>query len=225
MQMRKICAMNPLALNTLLPQTMRLRYQLAISVLPVGMMLLALVPSYFFAIWLEQLEGISAHTRLLDDARGRMWIAAFLIALLLQLILAYGVGWALNGLWARFIAGWPNDKVHAVFLRSELPVSWLKPAAAALSGGRASILAIARWERERKVGALAFILRKGVWAWGVPFFVFMYLIQTLLRGESLQVEAALLSAALWFSAGAFLGGVVWVLSEFNYRRMRTSLGF
>jgi len=217
--------MNPLALNTLLPQTIRLRYQLAISVLPVATTLLALVPSYFFANWLEQLAGIPAQTRLLDDASGRIWVAVFLIALLLQLIVGYALGWVLNGLWARYVVGWTRDKVHAVFLRSELPVTWLKPAAVVLSGGRASILAVARWERERKVGALAFILRKGVWAWGVPFFVFMYLIQTLLRGESFQAESALLSAALWFSAGAFLGGVVWVLSEFNYRRMRATLGF
>ena len=55
--------MTPLAFNSLVPQNLRLRFQLALGALPLACMLLAFIPSYFFAQWLEKLEGIPAQTR------------------------------------------------------------------------------------------------------------------------------------------------------------------
>ena len=187
-------------------------------------MLLAFIPSYFFAQWLEKLEGVPAQSRLLDHPTGRMWVAAFLAALLLQLLCGYLLGWLLNALLARWLLSWPIEKIRAVYLHSQVPPAWLKPAAAALAGGRVAIIAVARWELERKAGALRYVLRKGLIAWGLPMYVFMYLVQTLLRGESLEVQDALLSAVLWLGGGAFFGVVMWLVSEFNYRKLRASLG-
>jgi hypothetical protein len=108
--------MTPLALNSLVPQNLRLRIQVALSALPLACMLLALVPSLFFAQWLEKLEGIPAQTRLLDHPAGRMWVAAFLAALVLQLLCGYVLGWLLNAMWARWLLRWPADKIRAVYL-------------------------------------------------------------------------------------------------------------
>ena len=221
---RKIGTMTPLAFNSLVPQNLRLRFQLALGALPLACMLLAFIPSYFLAQWLETLPGIPAQTRLLDHPTGQMWVAAFMGALLLQLLLGYLLGWLLNALLARWLLGWPTEKIRAVYLHSQVPAAWLKPAAAALAGGRVAIIAVARWERERKAGALRYVLRKGLIAWGLPLYVFMYLVQTLLRGESLEVQDALLSAVLWLGGGAFFGVVMWLVSEFNYRKLRASLG-
>jgi len=222
--MRKISTMTPLAFNSLVPQNLRLRFQVALSLLPVTCMLLALAPSYFFAQWLEKLEGIPAQTRLLDHPTGRMWVAVFLSALVLQLLLGYLLGWLLNALLARGLLRWPADKIRAVYLHSQVPVAWLKPAAAALSGDRVAIIAVARWERERKAGALRYVLRKGLIGWGLPLYVFMYGVQTLLRGDALVPEEALRNAVLWLGCGAVFGAVMWWVSEFNYRKLRASLG-
>ena len=216
--------MTPLAFNSLVPQNLRLRFQLALGALPLACMLLAFIPSYFFAQSLEKLEGVPAQSRLLDHPTGRMWVAAFLAALLLQLLCGYLLGWLLNAWLARRLLGWPIEKIRAVYLHSQVPPAWLKPAAAALAGGRVAIIAVARWELERKAGALRYVLRKGLIAWGLPMYVFMYLVQTLLRGESLELQDALQSALLWLGSGAVLGAVMWWVSEFNYRKLKASLG-
>jgi hypothetical protein len=216
--------MTPLAFNSLVPQNLRLRFQIAVSTLPLACMLLALAPSYYFAQWLEKLGGIAAQTRLLDDPTGRIWVAMFMVALVLQLLLGYLFGWLLNALWVRWTQGWSADKIRAVYLHSQVPVTWLKPAAAALSGDRVAVIAIARWERERKAGALRYVLRKGLVAWGLPLYVFMYGLQTVLRGDSLELLEALRHAGLWLGCGAVFGAVMWWVSEFNYRKLKASLG-
>lgn len=216
--------MTPLAFNSLVPQNLRLRFQVAISLLPVACMLLALVPTYFFAQWLEKLEAIPAQTRLLDHPTGRWWVAVFLSALVLQLLLGYLLGWLLNVLVVRYLWRWPVEKIRAVYGHSQVPVTWLKPAAAALSGERVAIIAVARWERERKAGALRYTLRKGIIGWGLPLYLFMYGVQTLLRGDALLPMEALRSAVLWLGCGAVFGAVMWWVSEFNYRKLRQSLG-
>jgi len=216
--------MTPLAFNSLVPQNLRLRFQVAVSALPLACMLLALGPSYFFAQWLEKLEGIPAQTRLLDHPTGRLWVAVFLTALVLQLLLGYLLGWLLNALLVRWLWRWPADKIRAVYLHSQVPVPWLKPAAAALSGDRVAVIAVARWERERKAGALRYVLRKGLISWGLPLYVFMYGVQTLLRGDSLELLEALRNASLWLGCGAVFGAVMWWVSEMNYRKLKASLG-
>jgi hypothetical protein len=215
--------MTPLAFNSLVPQNLRLRFQLALGALPLTCMLLALVPAYFFAQWLEKLEGIPGQSRLLDHPTGRMWVAAFLAALMLQLLCGYLLGWLLNAWLARRLLGWPMEKIRAVYLYSQVPPAWLKPAAVALAGGRVAIIAVARWERERKAGALRYVLRKGLVGWGLPLYVFMYGVQTLLRGDALEPQQALRSAVLWLGCGAVFGAVMWWVSEFNYRKLKASL--
>lgn len=215
--------MTPLPFNSLMPQNLRLRFQVAISALPVVCMLLALAPSYFFAQWLEKLEGLPAQTRLLDHPSGRLWVSVFFGALVLQLLIAYLLGWLLNALWAFWVLRWPSQKIRAVYLYSQVPSTWLKPAVAVLVGDRVAIVAVARWDRERKAGALRFVLRKGLIGWGLPLYVFMYGVQTLLRGEDLEPLQALRNAVLWFGCGTVLSAVMWWLSEFNYRKLKADI--
>jgi len=216
--------MTLLASNILVPAVMRPRYQLAMSLLPVTLALLAAIPSYFFALWLEKLPGIPAATRLLDHPQGRWWLAALLAALVLQVVAGYAMGWLLNALLARWLWGWPADKVRAVFIRSELPPNWLTPAAAVLAAGRVALVAVARWELERKVGALRFILRRGVFGWGLPMFIFMYPVHTLLRGEAFLPMVALVNVLLWFGCGGMFGALHWALAQANYRSLKAGLG-
>lgn len=216
--------MTPLPFNSLVPQNLRLRIQVAISALPVVCMLLALAPSYFFAQWLEKLEGLPAQTRLLDHPSGRLWVSVFFCALVLQLLLAYLLGWLLNALWAFWVLRWPSQKIRAVYLNSQVPYTWLKPAAAALSGEHVAIIAVARWEGERKAGVLRYVLRKGLIGWGLPLYVFMYGVQTLLRGDLWVPVEALRNAVLWLGCGAVFGAVMWWVSEMNYRKLKANLG-
>jgi len=216
--------MTLLASNILVPPHIRPRFQFALSVLPVAMMSVACVPSYFFALWLEKLPGIPAATLLLDHPQGRWWLAALLCALVLQVVAGYALGWLFNALLARWLWGWSAEKVRAVFLRSELPAHWLTPAAAALAGDRVALVAVARWERQSKTGALRFVLRRGVLGWGMPMFIFMYPVHTLLRGEAFLPSVALVNVLLWFGCGAWFGLLHWALAQRNYRALQASLG-
>lgn len=208
----------------MLPPLLRPRFQLALSVLPVAMMLVAAVPSYFFALWLEKLPGIPAATRLWDHPQGRWWLAAMLGALALQLVVGYALGWLLNAGLARWLWGWSAEEVHAVFVHSEVPPHWLTPAAAALAGNRVALVAVARWQRERAVGVWRFVLRRGLLGWGLPMFIFMYPVHTLLRGEAFVPMAALANGLLWFGCGASFGLLHWALAQRNCRALQTSLG-
>jgi len=156
--------------------------------------------------------------------QGRWWLAALLAALVLQVVAGYAMGWLLNALLARWLWGWPADKVRAVFIRSELPPNWLTPAAAVLAAGRVALVAVARWERERKVGALRFILRRGVFGWGLPMFIFMYPVHNLLRGEAFLPMVALVNVLLWFGCGGMFGALHWALAQANYRSLKAGLG-
>ncbi len=45
--------MLPLAMNTVLPQSMRVKYQLAIGVLPIGLMFSWFIPLFLMVPWLK----------------------------------------------------------------------------------------------------------------------------------------------------------------------------
>jgi hypothetical protein len=210
--------MTLLALNTVLPQSMRLKYQLIIGVLPIGLMFSAFLPLWQLGTLLESYFGIPVNSPIKEHPNGGAWIAIFLSAMVALMILGYAVGWAVNAAVSRYLLGWSKEKVRAVYLQSKVPTHWLKEGAS--ESPNADKETIAKWEAQRKVGALRFIAVRGVLAWGGPMLLAMHLVPTLMKGQGFSLENSIFNVVLWACAGASFGAFIWYSSEANYRKLK-----
>jgi hypothetical protein len=206
-----------LALNTVLPQLMRVKYQVAIGIAPIGLMFASFGPGFLLASWLEGALGIPPNSPINAHPNGAIWITVFLISMVALMILGYALGWFVNQAVARLILGWSPEKVRAIYSRSDIPNHWLKAGAdLSVDPGAQSI---AKWREQRKMGALRYVFIRGVLAWGLPMFVVMYLVPTFANSQSFAVRLFLFNMALWTAAGAGFGAFIWYSSEANYRKL------
>jgi hypothetical protein len=206
-----------LALNTTVSQTMRLKYQVGVGLMPIGLMFASMGLTYWFAGWLAGVMGIGLDDRVRDHPEGWLWAGLFLTGFVLLMLAGYASGWLINAAISRFVLGWSAEQVRAVYLRSELPAHWRREGAPASQD--ADAVAIANWEVQRKTGALGFIAKRGVVGWGVPMFAAMYVVPTFAEDRGFELSAALLSVALWAAAGAAFGAFMWWLGESNHRKL------
>lgn len=207
-----------LALNTVLPQSMRAKYSLAIGIFPLGLMFASLLPLWRFANWLNTYFGMPVDSPFKDYPNGPVWVVALLSTTVVLMFSGYALGWLVNAVVARYILGWPAEKIRAIFLHSNVPAHWLKERSAA--AGSADAQSIKKWEAQRKGGALRFIGLRGVLAWGGPMFLVMHVIPTLMDRRVSTIESLLLHVALWAFAGACFGAAIWYSSESNYRKLK-----
>lgn len=206
-----------LALNTVLPQSMRVKYQLLVGALPVSCMLASLLLPWAMASWLDRQVGVPLDAAIREQPGVLPWLAVFLLAMLLLMLLGYALGWVFNALVSRHVLGWSREQVRAVYLRSEVPAHWLKPDAG--DAGGADARSIAKWAAQRQAGPWRFIALRGVLAWGAPMFAAMYLLPALLKGQAITPEGVLLYGALWATGGLTFGAFIWFASESNYRQL------
>lgn len=207
-----------LALNTLLPQSMRIKYQFAIAALPIGLMFASFAPLWGLATWLEANQGVPPNSPILEHPNGVTWIAVFLLSGVFLMLAGYALGWVLNALISRHVLGWPPAKVRAVYLRSEIPVHWLKDGVNDTNSADAE--SIAKWEAQRKGGAMRFIVVRGVLAWGGPMLIAMYIVPALMKSQSFTIAGVVFNLVLWATAGAAFGASIWYASESNYRKLK-----
>ena len=207
-----------LALNTALPQMMRVKYQIAIGALPLGLMFASFLPLFYFASWLEATLGIPPNSPIKAHPSGTVWIVVFLVVMVVLMLVGYAIGWVANAALARHVLAWSSEKVSAVFMRSEVPPPWLKGGSG--SAKVASAQSPEKWERQRKVGAVRFVLTRGLLAWGGPMLLAMYVVPTVLKGRSFTMSGLLVNLALWAIAGAAFGALIWHVSESNYRKLK-----
>jgi hypothetical protein len=109
-----------LALNTVLPQSMRVKYQLLVGALPVSCMLASLLLPWAMASWLDRQVGVPLDAAIREQPGVLPWLAVFLLAMLLLMLLGYALGWVFNALVSRHVLGWSREQVRAVYLRSEV---------------------------------------------------------------------------------------------------------
>jgi hypothetical protein len=188
-----------------------MKYQLAIAGLPIGLMFASFVPLFIVADWMDAQKFVGV-----GQPGGWVVLAVFLVVMLTLMILGYVLGWIANAAISRYVLGWHSELVRAVYLRSEVPVHWLKDGCTA--GGDAASMAY--WDAQRKIGALRFIMVRGVLAWGGPMFLVMHVVPTLARSQSFSVGTTLFNLALWTCAGAGFGATIWYGSESNHRRLK-----
>ena len=205
--------MNPLAWNFEIPQRMRTQPQIALGVLPIGLMFASFAPLFFLAASLSSILGIPENAPVKDQPNGMLWLILFLVAMVILMITGYLLGWVLNAIVLRVFFKWPQQKISRVLLYSEVPPSWLKETNT--TTGAASSNAIpSSWAATRQMGKRRFILQRGVLAWGIPMYLFMAALPAI--NGRVEVFYFLWQACLWGAAGALFGFVIWHFSEKSF---------
>ncbi|MCA0176327.1 MAG: transporter [Proteobacteria bacterium] len=175
-------------------------------------------PLSSFAAWLGAALSIPPNSPVKAHPNGSLWITIFIGAMVFSMLLGYALGWLANAAIARFLLRWPVKKLRAVYLQSAVPAHWLKDGASPSLDTQ--IQSLTRWEEQRKAGALRFIFKRGVLTWGSSMLLVMYVIPTLVKGQSFALSGALFNLALWTVAGTAFGAAIWLLSEYNYRKIK-----
>ena len=93
--------MLPLALNAILPQSMRIKYQLAIGAFPIGFVFASLVPLFLLVPWLGTALGLSPGIPVKAQSNGILWFVIIISALILGMVSGYFFGWVINTAIAR----------------------------------------------------------------------------------------------------------------------------
>jgi hypothetical protein len=207
-----------LALNTLLPPLMKVRYQVAIGAAPIGLMFASFGLVFWLASWLETTLGIPPNSPINAHPNGTLWIIAFVTCTVALMLLGYALGWPVNQAFCRVALGWPVAKVKAVFLHSEVPSHWLKAGTHEVPDLGAQL--IAKWEQQRAQGATRYVLKKGVLDWGAPMFVFMYVVPAFTGKQPIEFVALVVNVGIWLIASAGFGLILWLSSESNYRELK-----
>lgn len=205
--------MNPLAWNFEIPQRMRMQPQIALGVLPIGLMFASFAPLFFLAMSLSSILGIPDNAPVSNQPNGLLWLILVLIAMVILMISGYLIGWVLNAIGLRVFFRWSEEKVNRVLLHSEVPLSWLKATNTATRAVSSTKVKNTTWAVTRQKGKWHFILQRGVLAWGLPMYLFVAVLPAITgRIESTPIYF-LWQACLWGSGGALFGLVIWYFSE------------
>jgi uncharacterized protein YfiM (DUF2279 family) len=207
--------MNPLAWNFEIPQRMRTQPQIALGVLPIGLMFASFAPLFFLAASLSSILGIPENAPVKDQPNGMLWLILFLVAMVILMITGYLLGWVLNAIVLRVFFKWPQQKISRVLLYSEVPPSWLKETNTT-TGAASSNATPSSWAATRQMGKRRFILQRGVLAWGIPMYLFMAALPAINGRVEATVFYFLWQACLWGAAGALFGFVIWHFSEKSF---------
>jgi hypothetical protein len=208
--------MNPLAFNFEIPQRLRTKQNIALAVLPLGLMFASFAPLWFFATWLGTALGIPPGVPVKDQPNGYLWFVIFLIMMLLFMFGGYLLGWGLNALAMRVFFKWPQEKIRRVFLYSEAPPSWLKDSNPSPNGFKSPPASKSAWAITRQKGKLHFVLYRGVLAWGTPMYVIMAGIPAMIGKVELTPSYFFWQACLWGIGGALFGLMIWHFSEKSF---------
>lgn len=81
--------MNPLAFNFGSSQQLHTKLQIALAVLPLGLMFASFAPLLFFVPWLESALGIPHGAPVKEQPNGLLWFVIFLVVMLLLMAIGY----------------------------------------------------------------------------------------------------------------------------------------
>jgi len=195
---------------------MRTQPQIALGVLPIGLMFASFAPLFFLAAALSSILGIPDNAPVKDQPNGLLWLILFLLAMVILMIAGYLVGWVLNAIVLFVFFKWPQEKVRRVLLYSEVPPSWLKETNTTIGSASSGVASTATWAVTRQKGKIHFIFQRGVLAWGLPMYLFMAVLPVINGGIDATAFYFLWQACLWGAAGASFGFVIWHFSEKSY---------
>ena len=196
-----------LALNYSASAALQRKYQLLIGALPTVCMFVPFVPLMKVAYWLDSPAGSVYNPATNGSSFLIFWVLLGLAVMIAAMLAGHALGWLLNMIIASTCLRWPWVRVRAVFLESQLPVEWYREGVSSQRDADAE--ASKRWESEKRLGFARFVLMRGVLAWGAPMFIGIYVVPTLLKGESVTLAGLVKSVAIWSVAGCAFGASMW----------------
>ena len=205
--------MNPLAWNLEIPQRMRTKPQIALGILPLGLMFASFGPLFLLAQFLSSVFGIPENAPVIEQSNGMLWLILFLVSMVILMITGYLLGWVLNAMILVYAFKWSKEKTSQALLYSEVPSSWLKESYATDS---AKMNPQNTWVETRKMGKARFILQRGVLAWGVPMFFIMAVLPATKGTTEITFFYFCWQGVLWAAAGAIFGFLIWFFSEKSF---------
>ena len=209
---------NRLAFNTEISRRMRVKVQIALGALPIGLMFASFIPLLLVVVWLSSVFGTSMSAPIRSQPYEYLWLVLFLVVMVSFMAAGYLIGWVLNAFLLRILFGWSGEQVRRVMVYSEIPNSWLKDARSTTGNASSYLARNTTWAITRKKGMWRFILLRGVLAWGIPMYLAMACLPALNGRVDPTAFYFFWQACLWSVAGALFGLIIWLTSERSYRK-------
>ena len=205
-----------LAINYSATAALQRKFQLLLGALPMLCMFAPFVPIIKVAHWLDSPAGAVYNPATNGSSVFYLWVLLGLAAIITAMLVGHAIGWLLNMAVAGLVLRWPWPRVRAAFLESQFPVEWYQ--AGLSSQSDADAVASQHWAAERHQGFARFVLKRGLLAWGVPMFIFMYVAPTFLKSDPVTPTRLLTSIAIWMAAGCGFGACMWWVHQAEERR-------
>jgi hypothetical protein len=187
------------------------------GILPIGLMFASFVPLFWFAGWLADRLNIPIGAPVRDQPNGLLWVAIFLTVMVVTMITGALAGCLTNALICRLYLRWSWREVYAVHVKFQIPQRWLQelpPDAGASPEAieRFKLVQDQEAKQTREVvdqGAIRFVWRRGVVAWGLPMFGTFYVLPAVAGVLTLSFASLLAHAAIWLLCSGGYGAANW----------------
>ena len=112
---------------TNLDKKLKPKYQLAITGFAIGAIVLSIIPTTLFAYASASLFGIPLHAAVIDQPKGPLWIALFLLFMGASVFVGACYGsLVLLAAVLRWFYGWSGSQIRELIFESQIPSHWLK---------------------------------------------------------------------------------------------------
>lgn len=201
--------MTNIAFNTNISSMLKIRYAFILSILPFSSMFSSFGVMWILSVWLD----LDTETPIRETGNALLIGGAFIGFMIVMMLSFYLLGWLLNAIISLTVLGWDKNKVKNVYLRSQVPDSWLKGEQNLES---AMITKMESWRGKREAGTFFYVLRTGVLSWGLIMYLAMAVLPAVRSPEPLEVTSLLWQAGVWAMGGALFGYLSWYFSEKQY---------
>lgn len=205
--------MNPLAWNFDISERMKAKPQIALGILPLGLMFASFGPFFYLMQFLMLVFGIPENAPIIEQSNGILWLILVLVSMVVLMITGYLLGWVMNAIILMYVFKWSKEKASQVLLHSEVPSSWLKEG---YTTDSVKMNSQKTWAVTRQMGKTRFILQRGVLAWGVPMFFIMAVLPATKGTIEITFFYFCWQGVLWAAAGALFGFLIWFFSEKSF---------
>jgi hypothetical protein len=195
------------------------KFKVLNGILPIGLMLASFVPLFWFAGWLADRLDIPSGAPVKDQPNGLLWIVIFLTVMVVMMITGVLAGCLTNALICRLYLRWSWREVYAVHFKFQIPQRWLQELPPE-SGASPEAIVRSKLEKDQDAkekhevvdqGAISFIWRRGVLAWGLPMFGTFYVLPGIAGFLTLSLGSLLTHAAIWLVCSGGYGLANWWL--------------
>lgn len=203
--------MTNIAFNFHIHTLLKVKYVIFLGLLPYGFMLASLAGMWLTALVFE----FDMERPILDFDNPILILVVLLTSGLGLMMIGYLLGWLLNIAISLTCFNWTKPQIKQVYLYSQVPAHWLKEAT---SIEQAMSAKMQQWQLQRQKGTISYVLRFGVFGWGLFMFFAMSIVPILTGKKPFELSLFLIDMCVWAVGGALFGYIYWLISEREYRK-------